>query len=281
METQVDRPMGKGNKKKQLPEFDKYYYYSEAVQSPGEDVKFFQRCYQESRQHLPKELKLREDFCSTAAICCEWVKLSENYTAVGIDLDPETLEYSRTNYIPDLNDDQKGRLELINDNVLADGLPKADITVATNFSYFIFKERETLKNYFTKAYESLKDDGLLILDCFGGSKCYEENEEETEHEDKGFSYFWDQESFDPITNNGQFFIHFKRKGEPKRERVFEYDWRLWSIPELRDILMEVGFKAVHVYWEGTDEDGEGDGEFSRATEGEECESWIAYIVGEK
>ena len=56
---------------------------------------------------------------------------------------------------------------------------------------------------------------------------------------------------------------------------------MWSIPELKDILEEVGFKKVHVYWEGTDEDGDGDGEFKRVEKGEDCESWIAYLACEK
>ena len=75
------------------------------------------------------------------------------------------------------------------------------------------------------------------------------NEEETEHD--GFSYFWDQDSYDALTNFGQFYIHFKRKGEKKREKVFSYDWRLWSIPELKECLLEAGFEKTVVYWEGT------------------------------
>ena len=75
--------------------------------------------------------------------------------------------------------------------------------------------------------------------------------------------------------------NLKRKGEKKRERVFSYDWRMWTIPELKEIMEDAGFKKVHVYWEGSDEDGDGDGEFTRVTQGEECESWVAYVVGEK
>ena len=43
------------------------------------------------------------------------------------------------------------------------------------------------------------------MDIFGGSECYEANEEETEHDD--FSYFWDQDSYDPVTNEAMFYIH--------------------------------------------------------------------------
>ena len=71
------------------------------------------------------------------------------------------------------------------------------------------------------------------------------NEEETEHPDEGFSYFWDQDSFDPVSNHAKFYIHFKRRGEARQDRVFSYDWRMWSIPEIRDIMEDVGFREVH------------------------------------
>jgi len=107
----------------------------------------------------------------------------------------------------------------------------------------------------------------------------EPNEEETEH--KGFSYFWDQDSFDPVTNFAEFYIHFKRKGEKKRKKVFSYQWRMWTIPEIRECMEEVGFQKTHVYWEGSDEDGDGNGEFKRVEQGEDCDSWVAYVVAEK
>jgi len=261
-----------------LPAFDKYFYYSQAVQSPAEDVAFFVQVYREARGNVPTNLVMREDFCSTAAMCMEWVKLGSGFKAIGLDLDPEPLEYARSKYIPALTDDQKKRVSLRISNVLSEEVPEADMIIATNFSYFIFKERATLKSYFTNALKTLKKDGVFVLDVFGGSKCHEANEEETEYEDGDYSYFWDQDTYDPINNNAMFYIHFQRKGEAKREKVFTYDWRIWSIPELRDLLYEVGFKEVHVYWEGTDDEGEGDGEFARVTQGEECETWICYLA---
>ena len=73
----------------------------------------------------------------------------------------------------------------------------------------------------------------------------------------------------------------ERKDEEKREKVFTYDWRLWTIPELRDALLEAGFRNVNVYWEGTTEDGQGDGEYFMAEKGEECQSWVSYLVALK
>lgn len=261
------------------PDFDKYYYYKLSVQSPDVDVEFFQKEYRTLTKREP--VTFREDFCGTFSLCCEWVKLDPNYQAIGYDLDSEPLQYGKEHYFSLLSDDQKSRVKVEEADVLSEGLQKADIICAVNFSYFIFKEREQLKSYFQNAHKGLNEDGVFILDIFGGSQCQEANEEETEHEDEGFSYYWDQDNFNPVNNHAQFYIHFRRHGEKKRREVFSYDWRLWTIPEIREILQEAGFSKSHVYWEGTDEDGGGDGEFTRTEEGEECEGWIAYIFAEK
>ena len=63
--------------------------------------------------------------------------------------------------------------------------------------------------------------------------------------------------------------------------VITYDWRIWTLPELTEMLIEAGFKKATVYWEGTDENGEGNGVFTPTTEGEADAGWIAYIVAEK
>lgn len=262
--------------KNSLKEFDKYWYYHESVQSPETDVVFFDKIFKELKKRKAKTL--REDFCGTHAISCEWVKLSKEKVAYGVDLDPEPISYGQEHYASQLSSEQLKRLHVSEGNVLEKALKKVDIGSASNFSYFIFKERALLKTYFANAYKSLNKDSIFILDCFGGPKCQESNEEETVHDH--WSYYWDQDSFDPITNYAQYYIHFKRKGEKKRTECFSYDWRMWSIPELKDILTEVGFKKVHIYWEGDDEEGDGSGEFTRTEVGEECEAWVAYIVAE-
>ena len=39
-----------------------------------------------------------------------------------------------------------------------------DVTVAFNFSYFVFHERKTLVEYFSRARASLGDEGLFVID---------------------------------------------------------------------------------------------------------------------
>lgn len=262
--------------RKTKPAFDKYAYYRRSVQAPDNDVVFLRDTYKQLRGKDPTTL--REDFCGTFSICTEWVKLGSKYKAIGVDLDPEPILYGHTHYMPTLTTAQRNRIQIVQDNVLNPDLPKADVVCAMNFSYFIFKDRSVLRSYFANCLRTLNTGGILIADCFGGSRCYEANEEETEHKD--FSYFWDQVNFDPVTNFATFHIHFKVKGQKKVERAFTYDWRMWSIPELREIMHEAGFKKTHVYWEGTTKSGEGNGIFKPVDRGEECEAWIAYVVGE-
>ena len=267
----------KRKKKAKIEPFDKYKIYTQAVQSPDTDVRFFKKVYRQTRDGK-KPKRFREDFCAAYAISCEWVKLDKENIAYGVDLDPETLDYGHNNNFPYLNKDQRRRIMILEADVLKVKTPKMDIIAAMNFSYCFFKEREKLKAYFAKAYKDLKSDGVFIIDCFGGSMTQEPNEENTKH--RNFVYYWDQVSFDPVSYEAMFYIHFWRKGERKcREKVFTYDWRLWTIPELRDLMTEVGFKRVDIYWEGTTRSGAGDGVFRKVKKGEHCEAWIAYVVG--
>jgi hypothetical protein len=258
-------------------DFDKYQYYLEAVQSPDTDVEFIRGVYRELRKRDP--VTLREDFCGTFMISCEWVKLNSKFMAYGVDLDSEPINYGIANYLTKLSDSQQARIKIRQGNVLDKDLPRVDIVAAMNFSHYIFKTRDGLKAYFKNCFDTLNRDGILLVDCFGGTRCQEANEEVT---NRGkFKYYWDQQSFDPVTHEASFRIHFKPKDGKKIKDVFSYDWRMWTIPELREVMQEVGFKNTWVYWEGTTRKGEGDGNFKRSKVGEECEAWIAYVVGEK
>jgi SAM-dependent methyltransferase len=264
------------NKKRARIVFDKYDLYRRAVQSAENDVVFIRDTFKELKKKNPRTF--REDFCGTFALSIEWIKLNPRHEAIGIDLDPEPTAYGKTHYLSKLRPEMQKRMSLLERNVLQPNLPKADVVAAMNFSYFCFKSRDVMKLYFANVYKSLGKDGIFLVDCFGGSQCQGPIEDTIKLD--GFTYYWDQSNFDPVTGEALFYIHF-RVGGQKIEKVFTYDWRLWSIPELREIMSEVGFKKTHVYWEGTAKDGSGDGVFTRTEKGESCDSWIAYIVAEK
>ena len=156
------------------------------------------------------------------------------------------------------------------------------MVAALNFAACFFHTRAALKQYCERVRESLKPGGVFVLDLMGGAFYEDVNEHENEIEDpEHFSYFLEEEDFDPLNRLAKFKIHYKRKGEPKRKNVFSYTFRMWTPPELRDLLIDCGFADARFYWEGTAPDGDGDEIWSLATVGDACDSWHAYVVGLK
>ena len=70
--------------------------------------------------------------------------LLDGQIEIGIDLDPEPLEYGRQNHFPKLSGDEIARVELIEGDVLDTSTSEADVVCAFNFSYFCFKTDEPL-----------------------------------------------------------------------------------------------------------------------------------------
>ncbi len=256
---------------------DKYALYEEAVQCVEADIDFIEKTYKKAFGKKPR--LLREDFCGTASAAVEFVKRSKKNRAVGIDLDPEVLAYGRKHHLPKLKDRQSD-LVLRQTNVMDVSSPKADVIMAMNFSYFCFKEREVLKQYFRVAHKSLKPEGMLFLDAYGGSEAQDPQKEPRKN--KGFTYVWDQYSFNPITSDVVNYIHFKFPDGTRIKRAFTYEWRLWTLREITELLAEVGFSKSDVFWEGWDEKGEdGNGIFTPQTEVENSAGWVAYIVASR
>lgn len=255
---------------------NRHWLYQEAVQSPEEHVKFFDRVYADRHGHPARSLK--EDFCGTAFLSAGWVSARPDNTAVGVDLDLPTLEWGRRHNLDPLPDEARGRVTLLHDDVRNVTRPEVDIVAALNFSYFEFKTRDALRAYFERVRESLRPGGMLVIDMFGGWDAQMEVTDKTRN--RGFTYIWEQTKFDPVTHLTQFHIHFKIHGEDRTIRkAFEYNWRLWTLPEVRELLAEAGFAGSDVYWEQTDDDtGEGNGEFERVTTAENCPGWIALVV---
>ena len=262
-------------KKRRGPESrDIHRLYETSVQCPEADVEFFDRVYAKKNGRLPRTLK--EDFCGTALLCAEWVKRRPDNEATGVDFDKPTLDWAMQNNIAPLGEDEK-RVRLVQANVLDVQEPKTDIVVALNFSYFIFKSRDELRAYFENVRASLLPGGMGVVDIFGGWESQMEVSDKTRH--RGFTYDWQQTRFDPVSNETRFHIHFKFHDGGGIKNAFTYDWRLWSIPEVRELLEEAGFASTDVYWEGIDEEtGEGDGDFRRVVEAENCPGWNALII---
>ena len=257
---------------------DRHELYELSVQNVESEIDFADRVWQRLRGRTARTL--REDFCGTFAAACEWIRRRDDNTAVGVDLDEEVLEWGRERNLPTLDEDQASRLEIRRRDVRDSGVSGIETVLAMNFSYFLFKTREDLRTYFESVHRDLADDGILICDAYGGSDSYTEMEEER-HLD-GFTYVWDQNHYNPVTSDVVNHIHFRFPDGSEMSEAFTYEWRLWSLTEIRELLEEAGFRNVTIWWEGTEEEsGEGDGEFEPTELGEACPGWIAYFTAEK
>ena len=256
---------------------DPHALYEASVQAPEGDIEFFLRAFRRHFRRTPA--LLREDFCGTAYLAATWVNGGRRRRAIGVDLDEATLDWGRRRHLEPMTASTRRRIQLVCDDVREVTRPKADLICALNFSYCTFKTRRDLGAYMRTVYRGLRREGLFVCELYGGTEAVVPIEERREVDD--FTYVWEQASYDPISNETLCYIHFEFADGSKLERAFTYDWRLWTIPELRELLAEAGFRRSEVYWEETDEDGDGTGEFRRTESEENQEGYIAYIVGVK
>ena len=88
--------------------------------------------------------------------------------------------------------------------------------------------------------------------------------------------------FNPITNDLKCFIHFEFKDKSSINKAFIYDWRLWSLPEIKECLLESGFKQVDIYMQGwDDEKDEETDDFYKTKTCDADPGWLAYIIATK
>ena len=252
---------------------DKYVLYQKSVQDPRFEVDLASRFFK--RRVGRKPLTLREDFCGTALLCATWVESHASRTATGVDLDPTVLSWGREHNVVPLGD-AAGRVTLIEGDVRDVRQERHDVVMALNYSYFCFKQRDALRGYFESVKAHLVDDGLFFLDLFGGWEAQQVLTEKRKLRE--FRYVWDQRKFNPVTADLLAYIHFKFDDGTKLKRAFTYDWRLWTIPELSELLAEAGFGHVEVLWEDEEEDRKGNDHFRPRFRVQNDPGWNAYLM---
>jgi hypothetical protein len=281
MKTKAGKMKNKRYRKEQTmaEEADRHALYEKSVQDVAVEYKFVSNTFRKLRGRRPKHA--REDFCGTASMCCEWVRRNKENTAFGVDLDPEVLAWGRKHNLSRLKPDARLRISLIQEDVCRVTTAKpVDVVLAMNFSYQLLMTREQLGGYFREVQKALAKDGILFMDAFGGYDACREIREKTRYKD--FNYIWEQASYNPIDGHMRCYIHFGFPDGSKLKKAFSYDWRLWGLPELRELLVEAGFSKVTVYWEETDpKTGEGNNVYSPATVGDADPAWVCFLVAEK
>ncbi|WP_295445184.1 class I SAM-dependent methyltransferase [uncultured Thiodictyon sp.] len=144
---------------------DRHHLYERAVQSPRAEVDFIDQTYRKLRGRSARWL--REDFCGTAAVGCEWVRRRPTNRAVGVDRDPEVLDWAQRNNLATLSADQRARIQLLEQDVATPASRPLDLVLALNFSYWLLTDRAALRAYFAQVRTALAPDGAFLLDAYG------------------------------------------------------------------------------------------------------------------
>ncbi len=272
-----------------MPKLDIHWLYEASVQNVDTDLDFAARVF--SRHWKRKPATLREDFCGTAKLACRWVQRNKKNEAWGIDFHQPTLDWGKKYNAAELSEEQLQRLHLICGDVLEVQTPKVDLALALNFSFCVFKQRETLRRYFQTVGKSLNPEGLFVLDIYGGTESVMAKSDDVRLipgfttpdglEIPDFEYTWEQAAYNPINHHTTCHIHFDVPGFGKIDKAFTYRWRLWTLPELQEILLEAGFSRAEVYLHDFDDEGESDEIFRRRKTYENVQGWVAYVVGIK
>lgn len=262
----------------------KHVLYEASVQDTEVDLALIDRMTE--RACGRKGLTLREDFSGTSLLACAWVQSDPAREAWGVDLHRPTLDWAGKHRLPVLGADAD-RVHLLEENVLHTSTPRVDVVAALNFSYMIFKQRELLKAYFQSVYHALNPGGIFVLDLFGGPHAQDVMKEKKRVRAgkdfegtpyPGFTYVWEQAAFNAVSQEIRCHIHFRGKKIRPLEKAFTYEWRLWSITEINDLLKEVGFVSVDPYFEGWDEEQEStDGNLQIRKKYENMLAWICYL----
>eukprot|EP00850_Spirogloea_muscicola_P002653 SM000010S04291 [mRNA] locus=s10:731897:733900:- [translate_table: standard] len=170
----------------------------------------------------------------------------------------------------------------------------ADITCAFNFSICCLHSRQDLLKYFCLVRSGLSPNGgVFALDLYGGtsSECALKLKRPFGDFTVSGQYTWEQEAFDALTRMTRISIHFHLiKSKRVMRRAFTYQWRLWTLPEVKECLLEAGFKQVH-FWmkdmpdlqgrEAIEErlDADVTTRYVEVEHFEQRDAWNAYVVG--
>lgn len=231
---------------------------------------------------------LAEDFAGTACLCDRWVQMIPGGTALGVDIDQQTLHHH-----PRLSGVVKVVADVRDPSLLDEAVvPRADVLHAGNFSIGYMHTRPELLAYLRHALGRLRPGGVMLCDTYGGESAFltgrvDRDHRLTEGPHRGVRvlYTWEQREADPLTGMVTDVLHFRveRNGVIEQEffDAFVYRWRLWSVPELRDAMIEAGFTRTEVFSQLPDAvDDEGNAYIRPVTDPDELdESFIVLIAG--
>lgn len=216
---------------------DRWECYERAVQAPQETLALL------VHEHGAAPCDLGEDFAGSAALARAWVASDAARSAFAVDLDAQALARAA----------QFERLHALVADVRRVQHAPVDVLHAGNFSLGYFHTRAELLEYLRNAAARLRAGGVFACDTFGGVSAFQLGVATRTHTLPGgavLTSIWRRRAADPRTARVENVLSFRivRDGElvARLDDAFVYCWRLWSISELSDALVECGFEPPRV-----------------------------------
>ncbi len=256
---------------------DRHELYERCVQNPDELVQLLEGI------HGARPTALGEDFSGTAAVSRAWLRRAGlrhvgDARAVAVDHDARVLERARG---------VRGLSCVCGDarDVRDSALDGVDVVFVGNFSIGEIGARAELVAYLARSRARLRPGGVFVCDTYGGASAFRIGARERVHDlgdGRRVRYVWEQRAADPRDARVENALHFRieSRGEIVDELhdAFVYRWRLWSLAELREALLEAGFERVE-FWCELARPGEHGRLRSVSSPVELGESWIACVSG--
>ena len=202
--------------------------------------------------HGRKPKILREDFCGSGALARGWADSHRSRHSIAVDIDPAVLALAAAH----------PRVEpLVADAKRCDA--KADIIAATNFPIGYQHSRAALLQYLKAVRKSLNKNGVFACDLYGGRDAFSPGKiiqmlrapKSAPWNGELVEYTFEQRAADPISGLVLDALHFRVWNKANKTKTpdfelkdaFVYHWRLWSLSELTDALVEAGFREIEVH----------------------------------
>lgn len=257
---------------------DKHALYEAAAQDPERMASLLRA------MHGGSPVVLAEDFCGTGAVSRQWLRLDLRGSAVCTDIDEDCLAR-----LPRSKRLRKLRQDLLKNKPLPRG---ADVVFVGNFSICEIHDRERLVAYLARSRGRLRRGGVFVCDLYGGPGAWKVCRTSCTiplHKPAGarLRYTWHQRRADAISGMVENSMHFRvlraDGSQITMNDAFRYRWRLWSASELREAMLEAGFRGVEVYPTRPDAvDGEGYMYVNPIADGSDLgDNWVVLLCARR
>lgn len=251
-------------------QYDKYDLYTLGLQTPVLEARYL--------ASLADGPHLREDFCGTAAISRSWIALSQSRTATAVDMDSIALSRAARSLERAEPPSMSTRIQFANADATEFRSRDVDVLTVPNSSIFLVTDRQRLRRYLEHVWHDLNEGGAIAIDMFGGPSALGNGT--TVVDCDGFRCIWQQEDFDFRTHIFDAHVRFQTRGHSPIASAFSYRMRLWSAPEVVDMLIESGFERTTVSI-ATTRNSFFNGRTMDANEDTGSDEWEQFIVGYK